>query len=364
MPRSAIRAPRIWAQINGANVDTLLHVDISNNGTGKSSRFELTVSIDGNAADGQWSGMLGGKVAVTVYMGIQPGNSSSVLFDGLADDIAVDPINRTARIIGRDYSSVLISSTYQQSYYNQTASEIAHSIAARHGFIPNISPTVAMVGSYQSDDHSQILLNVHSHITNEWDLLKYLARTEGFQLFVDGTTLVFAPADALPRNAWSINADDVMGLTFHQVCPISDQTTLTAKSWNSWLGQVFTYTDDRSVGQSASGLSVLQVDPGTEIATVRPNLMPQDVEQLVNQRFDALNEQALTVQIVMPGEMAFLPGDVLTITSGFASFNADYTVKSLRRRFSSAGGFVQFIQGFTAPTNSPSSSGTGALPVG
>lgn len=286
-----------------------------------------------------------------------------MIFDGLADDIAVDPINGTARLIGRDYSSVLINSTYQSSFCNQTASEIANSIASRHGFISNITSTTTMVGSYQCDGYNQVLLNAHSQITSEWNLLKYLSRTEGFELFVDGTTLVFGPADALPRTTLSIGSADVIALTFHLVCPTSAQTILTAKSWNSWLGQAVTYTDDRSFDPSAPGLPTLNADPGTEIAMIRPNLTPQGAEQLVNQRLDALNEQATTVQITMPGELALMPGDLLAVASGNNVFDGNYIVKSVRRQFSSAGGFVQHVQGSAMTDNSPVSAGKAMLPV-
>jgi hypothetical protein len=221
-----------------------------------------------------------------------------------------------------------------------------------------------MVGSYQCDDHNQVLLNAHSQIKSEWDLLKYLAQTEGFQLYVDGTTLVFAPTDALPGNSWSISSDNVTNMTFHVACPTSDQTAITAKSWNSWLCQTFTNTNQQSTDQSGFSLSALDADPGTEIAMVSPNLTPHDVERLVTQRLDALNEQVLTVQIVMPGELAFLPGDILSITSGLGTFDSDYTIKSIRRRFSSAGGFLQYIQGFTSTTDSTISAATGNLPLG
>jgi hypothetical protein len=104
-------------------------------------------------------------------MNSQSDGTDSVMFDGLADTIEVDAINRTAHIVGRDYSSVLISSMYQSSFCNQTASEIANCIAARHGFSPNIFQTSTMVGSYQGNDYNQVLLNEHSQTTSEWDLL-------------------------------------------------------------------------------------------------------------------------------------------------------------------------------------------------
>ncbi len=111
-----------------------------------------------------------------------------------------------------------------------------------------------MVGSYQCDGYNQVLLNVHSNIVTEWDLLKYLAKVEGFELFVDGTTLVFTPAESLSRINRLINASDVTALIFHNVCPTSDLTMLTVKSWNSWLGQALIRTSDQSASQSATDL--------------------------------------------------------------------------------------------------------------
>ena len=280
------------------------------------------------------------------------------MFDGLADNIGIDTISRTARIIGRDYSSVLISSTYQSSFCNQTASEIANCIAARHGFLPNISETSTMVGSYQCDGYNQVLLNAHSQITSEWDLLKHVAKVEGFQLFVDRATLVFAPTEVLPKNQISISADDVMGMTFHRICPTSSQTTLAAKSWNSWLGEALTYADDQTTGQSDFNSSALNADPATEVAMVSPNLTPQDAERLVSRRLNTLNEQAITVQITMPGDTLLKPGDVLSVASASDIFDGDYIIGSMRRQYSTAAGFIQYVQGYTASASSTVSTAT------
>ncbi len=256
-------------------VDSVMHADISNNGSHKSSRFELTISTNGGSANSQWLNLVNSKVDVAIYLRSHWDDRSSVLFNGLADNIAFDPLNGTARIVGRDYSSVLISSTYQSSYCNQTASEIASSIATRHGFVPNISPTSTMVGSYQGDGYNQLLLNAHSYMTSEWDLLKYVASIEGFQLFVEGTTLVFAPAEALSSGTKLIGTKDVIAMSFHLVCPTSAQIALTAKSWNSWLSQALIHTDDQPTVQASLDMPGLNADPGTEVVMIKPNLSSQ-----------------------------------------------------------------------------------------
>ncbi len=329
-----------------------MHADITNSGSCKSSRFELTVSTSRDTPNNRWLDMVSGKVSVEIYVRSQHSGSEIVMFTGLADSIAMDPINGTARLIGRDYSSVLVNSTYQNSFNNQTASEIATYIASRHGFSPNISATSTMVGSFQSDGYSQVLLNTHSRITSEWDLLTQLAKSEGFQLFIDGRTLVFSPAGSLSSNNTSIDVDDVIGLKFVRNCPLSDQTTLTVKSWNSWLGQAL-HHEDQSSDQAPSSVPDLNADPATEIAIVRPNLTPQGAERLARQRSEALRKQTLTVQIVMPGEVSMKPGDVVAITSGSSSFDANYTISSIRRQFSTSAGFIQHVNGFSIENSSP-----------
>jgi hypothetical protein len=352
---TSVNTPRIWAQINGAPVNSIMHADMTNAGSCKSSRFELTISTLGDFSGNQWLDLLTGKVTVEILMRSQPDGSDVSMFEGLADSIALDPINGVARVQGRDFSSILINSTYQDSFCNQTASEIANHIAGRHGFTPNITATSAMVGSYQGDDYNSVLLNAHSRITSEWDLLMHLAKTAGFELFIDGTSLVFGPLSSLRQNYATIDTSCVNSLKFHQMCPLTDQTNLTVKSWNSWLSQVSLYTDGQSTDQAICDVTSLSNAPGTEIAIIKPNLTPRGAQQLAQQHLLALNEQQQKVEIVMPGEFSLKPFDVLSVSGGGSNFDADYIVRSVRRNFSATAGFVQYIQGFVGSTSSSTS---------
>ena len=107
-----VRAPRVRAQINGCVIDTILHVDMIARGSCKSSRFELTVSTNRTTSDTSWLNHLGGKVTVKIFIGLLFTDVEAIMFEGLADNVALDPINGVARIQGRDYSSVLINSSY------------------------------------------------------------------------------------------------------------------------------------------------------------------------------------------------------------------------------------------------------------
>jgi hypothetical protein len=347
-----IRTPRIRALINGTVVDSIIHVDIAAKGSYKSSRFELTAYTDANVSGSQWLYTTNGMVLVEILMRPQQPDSEISMFQGLADNITLDPINHLIRIQGRDYSSVLTSSTYQDSFCNQTASEIASFIAGRHGFDSNISATSTMVGSYRSDGHNQIMLNSHSRTVTEWDLLTHLAKTEGFELFIDGQTLVFAPRNAIQTNYTAIDKSGASEIKFYKVCPLSSRTTLAIKSWNSWLSQSLLEASEQSSGQGETTALGPNDTAEREIAIIRPNLSSDDAVRLAQRYQDALNNNELNVEIVMPGELSLKPLDVLTVVGSDTSFDGDYVLTSVRRHFSSTGGFVQYIRGYSPGTAS------------
>ena len=342
---NSVRTPRVSAQINGAPIDTIMHADMTMAGSGRSSRFELTASTISPASKSDWLGLLNDRISVEIFVRSQAAGIDISLFEGLADSVTLDPINEVASIHGRDFSSILSDTTSESSFCNQTASEIASYIADRHGFSQSISTTSQMVGSYQSGGYNQVLLNAHSRATSEWDLLTQLAKIEGFEVFVDGTTLVFAPSTSLAINRVSISRSDVSRLALRKRCPLSNSTTLTVKSWNSWLGNASVYSGNQSSESPATDVTGMNNNVDTGIVIVRPNLTQQSAQQMGQQYMNALNQQLFSVDIVMPGELILKPNDTLSVEDSSAGFPMDYTVKSVRRHFSSSGGFVEYIKG-------------------
>jgi hypothetical protein len=357
--RTIVRSPRTQARLNGTIVESVIYLDMISYGSSQSSRFELSVSTSGNASDVPWLSTLTGPVSVTIFIRLQHDDANLIMFEGLADSIAFDPINGIARLQGRDYSSVLINSSYPNSFCNQTASEIANKIATRHGFSSNITPTSTMIGSYQGNGHNQILLNAHSTMTSEWELLCHLARIEGFEMFVSGKTLVFASLESLPRNYISIGINAAKSMKFKRCCPLSNQTRIIAKSWNSWLNQAFHYVDEQSFEQDVSNTSEYANTPAVDVAIVRPNLTSQGVQQITQRYLAVENEQTLVVEITLPGGTSLSPRDVLTINGNGPGFDTDYVVKSVRRQFSSTTGFLEYVQGYAITSNASDSTKAG-----
>ena len=102
-------------------------------------------------------------------------------------------LNRTVEIDGRDLTARLLDARTQETFSNQTASQIAETLAARHGLTPNVTATQTLAGRYYAADHDRLTLGQFSRATTEWDLLTFLAAREGFEAYVSGQTLTFAP---------------------------------------------------------------------------------------------------------------------------------------------------------------------------
>jgi phage protein D len=359
---TTVRTPKVSACLNDVTVDSVMRLDVNLSGSRKSSRFELTMSTLGLGVPLWLPQSSPAPITVSISVSDADDDTNSCILEGLADSVAFDPINHVARIEGRDYSSVLVSSSFQGSYCNQTSSEIANQIANRHGFTPIITTTSMLVGSYQNNDHNQVLLNAHSHVLSEWDLLSELATKEGFELFVTGTNLVFAPVASLQVNYVTLALSDIKSIRLHQECSLSGQNTVTVKSWNSWLGQALYYADGQTTDQSVTNPLALGCDAGIEIALVKPNLTSQSVQKIAQDYAARLQQQSTSVEIVIPGEVSLQPFDIVSITGIGYGFESDYLVRTVRRQFSPTAGFVDFIRGIPAsssitPSNTSLSNG-------
>lgn len=350
-----IRSPRLRVEINGVNINSIMQADIMAAGSRRTSKFELTASVNDFSKRDSWLNTLSGRVSAEIFMRLQPSDDEESMFEGLVDAVSFDPIQKVARVRGTDYSSLLSSSAYQESFCNRTSGEIAAAIASRHGFDTNIVSTFTLVGSYRYDGYNKMLLNAHTDIISEWELLKHLAKIEGFETFVQGKVLFFTPASLLPRNNISLDTSKVMKISLHKNCPLYEQTSLTVKSWNSWLGQTSSYTNGSSVNAAIPDAITVADNTEMQIAIIKPNLTDENAQNMALRYTDTLNRQVLSVDVVMPGETMMNPYDVLTVSTGATEFDSDYIVSSIRRHFSATAGFSQHVQGYAtgaAPANS------------
>ncbi|HEX8894474.1 MAG TPA: hypothetical protein VF783_14180 [Terriglobales bacterium] len=148
-------------------------------------------------------------IQAQIYAGF-PGNPDSYgtadlqqLITGNVDNIQFDPVRRIIELSGRDYTSLLIDAKTFDRWTNQTASQIATTLAQRHGLTPAVTATTGAVGKIYEID------KIHDrHGSTEWELLTWLASIYDYVTYVQGTTLYFGPraSPAPPQDTTALQA--------------------------------------------------------------------------------------------------------------------------------------------------------------
>ena len=337
LPSETWRAPGVRLLVNGQAVAGVVEAEVRSNNYLAADRFSASIALgaDLTASPAFWSAAQG--ISVDLQFSLDATAFQSVL-QGLVDTVAIEPAAALVRIEGRDFTAGLIDTRTQESFSNRTSSEIATLLADRHGLVPAVTPTTTPVGRYYQDQHDRITLDQFSRATTEWDLLTYLARQEGFDVFVQGTTLYFAPAQQ-QSDVRILRPADCMDLRLQRSLTLARDIEVTVKSWNS---RQQTAKAARRAGQSGgqSGLS----QPPQQYVLVRPNLTPDQALQLAQRKLAELTQLERVIEATMPGELSLTPRSVVTLAGTSTDFDQTYFVDVLERSINPHAGFVQRIR--------------------
>jgi len=246
---------------------------------------------------------------------------------------------------GRDYAARLIEARTQETFANQTSSEIATTIAARHGLIADAQSTTTPVGRYWQLEHDRVTLDQFSRTTTEWDLLTTLAGHKGFDLWVTGTTLHFRPAatsatpNAILRPVATLTGPaNVTTLRLERSLTLARDIEVTVKSWNNRQQAAFIQTARRTSqgqGQGKAG------GPPQKYVYVVPNLTPDDALKLAQRKLAELSAHERLVTADMPGELALAPRQQIRLEGTGTGFDQPYWIDSIDRHLHFARGFTQ-----------------------
>jgi hypothetical protein len=210
----------LQVSLNGTLIEGLLHASIVASNCFSSDSYALTFAMGSSPLNdiAFWSSLSDAYIEIGIP--VNNGPTSQSLISGMIDTVLVDPIRRTVAIEGRDLSSTLIDGYSQQDFVNQTASEVASTIALNHGLTPVVTSTSSNVGRYYGDGYTRLSLGQYSRLRSDWDLVVQLARENGFDVFVQGLSLFFQPSASL---------DDIpIHIAFHDVKSIRFEQTLIA----------------------------------------------------------------------------------------------------------------------------------------
>jgi phage protein D len=337
----AVRSPQLTVLANGAPLAGMFEAEVISNNHFAADRFRVSAALHADPLAGLTVIDTDSiTIDVQVALGVFDGTS---LVQGEVDTIEVDPINGLLHLEGRDLSAALIQARTQETFANNTSSEIAQKLAARHGLAADVQATTTPAGRYWELEHDRIVLNQFGRATTEWDLLVTLAQFEGFDLWVTGTTLHFRPPVAVPvatavlRPAATLAGPaNVMGLRLERALTLARDINVTVKSWNSRQRNAFTQSAQRSGTGTQSG-NVLNY------VYVVPNLSADDALKYAQARLAELTLHERVICAEMPGELTLFPRAMVRVEGTGTRFDQAYWIDRVERRFSLRDGFVQTV---------------------
>jgi phage protein D len=338
----SVRQPRLRVLANGIEVPGVVEASVTSNNHFACDRFRVTLAPIPAA--------LAATAAITldVQLSLDGGASFTSMVQGNVDALDLDPIQGTLSLTGRDLAASLIEARTQQTFANQTSSEIATILAGRHGLAASVTATTTPVGRYWELEHDRLVLNAFSHATTEWDLLVTLARHEGFDVWVGGTTLYFqppqpssAPQAVLRPVATATGPVNVISLRLERALTLAGAIAVTVKSWHSRLGTACVQTANS--GGSGTPLSYVYIVP---------NLTPDQALSLAQQRLAELTGHERVVSAEMPGELTLAPRMMLRLEGTGTDFDQNYWIDEIERHLSVEHGFTQRLRARnSSPTN-------------
>lgn len=221
--------------------------------------------------------------AVTNAASFSSGDLPSV-FVGVLDKIRTDWVAGLVHLDGRDLTAKLNDAKTSEKYINQTASQVAETLAAKYGLDTDVTATSEKVGALYKADH----VDLKSERT-EWDVLTWLARQSGFVTYTDGKTLYFGPRKTPPpfvitRSAiqGAIEAGNYVALDTDRTLTVSGDIKVTVKSWNHKAKKAYVAT------AKAAGAG-----KGTqEFAYSIPGLTKDGAQKVADQKLAELTQHA------------------------------------------------------------------------
>jgi phage protein D len=326
LSNNEVQQPTLQITVNGIVLASVYAVEIQSHAFQGADRFSFAAAIVASEASLYTQVPLDVEVAVTI-----DGQVGSLL-TGQADRIDIDPVRNTVQVSGRDLTAQMIAAQIRESFENQTSSDVATLLASRHGLAAAVSPTTTLIGRYYQDSYTRTAVSQHGRASTEWDLLCWLAQQEGFDVWVDGTTLYFQPQSQAVA-LLSVTPTDCVHMQLSRAMDIATGFSVEVRSWNCAMQEL--------ISESAR----YQSPPAStnNMITLRPNLSSDAAGQLAQRIANQLSSHERHITFELPMDLATTVRSQLQLAETGTDFDGTYIVCEVTRTFSYHSGFTQHV---------------------
>ncbi|MDE2103834.1 MAG: hypothetical protein KGL39_41740 [Patescibacteria group bacterium] len=354
-----VRQPRGLVQLDGVTIPAWIEWSVTNNAYYEADTFRVKFAESGLPAgyDANWfsqqtetfAEIFGGIPAVPQI--VDSSQLTSYIY-GRADSIDYDPVERTIEISGRDLTAALIDKRLDMDYANQTASQIVQSIASEHGLTADVSNAsdTTKAGTYFEIDVFKLQAN-----RSEWDLLTYLARQQGYVVYVSGHTLyygAFEPDTSAPyviqwttakASASGVPVANVKRLKLSHTQTVAKGISVTVRSasrYGSAAVQQSYPVSPRSIKAGASS-------PFGELQTyyyrAHAGMTAQQCAQLAESLYNSIISHEMKMDATLPGDDILTMQSEIQLTGTGTLWDQVYYPKSITRSMSFSDGYEMTV---------------------
>ena len=349
MSGRVVRRPRVRHSVNGTPVAGCRSAEIVTRRGSQAASFHVHASFsEFTRALGQgWIDL--DTLSVEIDFGfLAPGAAEGNLdwtrmIVGAADRVGLDQVTGLVSLEGRDNAARLIDLPLQDAYLNHTSSELAATAADKCGLSADTDATTGLVGQYYQIQHTKAAFGAFSRHANCWDLLAELASIEGYDLWVDGTTLHFKQPVSQDVDVFDITyvatetgagapTLSISDLTMERMLGLSGSLQVTVASWNSRQRRQINSTYPAPADTSAKQFLVL-----------KPNLLADQADALAQTTYSQLRAHQRIIRGVMAGELGLTTRNRVRLVGTGTGWDGVYTLDQIERQMSLEKGFVEHI---------------------
>lgn len=350
-----VRRPRLRLVLNGVPVGGCRSAEVVSQRGAQAASFHAVASVtDITRVLGQgWIDQ--DQLDVSIDFGLLPANAAEGdltwvrMITGSADRIGLDQVTGLVSLDGRDNAARLIDLSLQDGYLNNTSAELAATLAKSCNLSSDTDPTDGFIGQYYQIQHTKSALAGFSRHGNAWDLLAELADLEGYDLWVDGTTLHFKQPVSGDGDLFDVTYTPagmtgafasltISDLAMERAFGLSGVLQVKVASWNS-----------RQKRQVAAAYPASVTSGARQFLVLKPNLLPDEAQRLARTTYSRLLAHQCVITGRMAGELDLTTQHRLRLSGTGTGWDRIYTIDRIEREMSLEGGFSQHIMARSDP---------------
>lgn len=278
-------------------------------------------------------------VGATVAVGMGRDAAAQTVFTGTVGSVELEvELDGTPMLTIRGYDKSVKMHRERKiaTFENVSDSDLVTQIASKHGLSPQATSTTV----------------VHEHVfqdnMTDWEFLRWRSQRVGYELYVDGSTLVFRPPSSAPAGTTLTLGQNLVRLRVRMSAP-SQVSSAEVVGWDRKTAQRVVGTASTASVTHANGVTDAPGVVGNKIGTGKAIMVETPVDQtseatkVAQSILDGIAQDFMQLECIALGDTAIAPGKKIKIAGVSTKFNGSYYVSSATHRVTAHEGYLTHV---------------------